>query len=170
MTGWHRGPAIGALMAVVAGAAGAQGEDPPPGHVPDAAPAEEVLPYEAEQQVPTGRFTTALEVRPTLDATRTSWIAVREFNGQDLVYVTHLWSWRCGLFEIRVGLNGADPEPWPLPDCHEDRATPNLILDGDGLPYRAFPPGSVQTLTVELIYDDLTRDRATFDRQGALIP
>jgi len=147
----------------------ASGEDLPPGHVPEAEPAES-LPYEAEQQVATGRFLTALEVKPILAATRGNWIAVREFDGQDLIYVTHIWSWRCGLVALHVGLNGATPEPWPLPDCHEDTNAPNAVLPDDGLPYRTFPLGSVETITVELIYDDLTVERVSFNRKGALLP
>lgn len=144
-------------------------EDAPPGFQADPEPAP-ALPYEAEQQVATGRFLTALEVKPILAATRSSWIAIREYDGQDLVYVTHVWSWRCGLVAMHVGLNGAEPEPWPLPECHEDTNAPAAILDGDGLPYRAFPLGSIDSVTVELIYDDLTTERVTFNRQGALMP
>jgi hypothetical protein len=44
------------------------------------------------------------------------------------------------------------------------------MLPDDGLPYREFPLGSVETVTVELIYDDLTTDGATFNRAGAMIP
>lgn len=124
----------------------------------------------AEPQVPTGKFTTAVEVKPILNATRGNWVAVREFNGQDLVYVTHLWSWRCGLLEMRVGINGAPPEPWPLPPCHIDQPAPNMVADGDGLPYREFGLQSVASLEVELTYDDLSTDVAQFDRQAVLIP
>jgi hypothetical protein len=143
-------------------------EDLPPGQKP--APEPQPSPYTAEQQVATGRFLTALEVKPILSATRANWIAVREFDGQDLVYTTHIWSWRCGLVALHVGLNGAEPEPWPLPACHEETNSPNAMLPEDGLPYRAFPLRSVQTLTVELIYDDLTTERVSFNRQGAMIP
>ena len=124
----------------------------------------------AQPQVPTGKFTTALEVKPILNATRGNWIAVREFNGQDLVYVTHLWSWRCGLLELRIGINGATPEPWPLPQCRLDQPAPNAMLEEDGLPYRAFAPGSVSRIDVQITYDDLDTDSASFDRQGVLIP
>lgn len=124
----------------------------------------------AEPQVPTGKFTTALEVKPILNATRGNWITVREFNGRDLLYVTHLWSWRCGLLELRVGLNGNPPEPWPLPECHMDAATPAAILDTDGLPYRDFQPGSIAMIEVQITYDDLTTDRAKYNRQGIQIP
>lgn len=123
-----------------------------------------------EPQVPTGRFTTAVEVKPILRATKSSWITVRPFNGQDLVYVTQIWAWRCGLLELKVGINGNPPEPWPLPPCHMDLATPNAVLETDGLPYRAFPAGSVAMVEVELTYDDLDKDRGKFNRQGMPIP
>lgn len=126
--------------------------------------------FEAEPQVATGKFTTALEVKPILNATRANWIGVREYGGQDLVYVTHLWSWRCGLVEMRIGLNGATPQPWPLPDCHMDLPVPNMIAESDGLPFRAFPLNSIHQIEVFVTYDDLTSQSATFDRQGVMIP
>ncbi len=124
----------------------------------------------AEPQVPTGKFTTAVEVKPILNATKGSWITVREYNGQDLVYVTHLWAWRCGLVELRIGLNGNDPEPWPLPECHLDQPSPGAILENDGLPYRNFGQGSIAMVEVEITYDDLTTDSAKYNRQGVQIP
>jgi hypothetical protein len=125
---------------------------------------------QAEPQVPTGKFTTATEVKPILGATKGNWVAVREFNGQDLIYVTHLWSWRCGLIEMRVGLNGAAPEIWPLPKCHDDQPAPNMILESDGLPYRSYSLNSINTIAVELVYDDLSEETANFNRKGVQIP
>jgi hypothetical protein len=124
----------------------------------------------AEEQIASGKFTSALEVKPILNATRANWIAVREFDGQDLVYVTHLWAWRCGLAELRIGLNGEMPQIWDLPDCHLDQPVPNVIADDDGLPYRVFPLGSIEQVEVVLTYDDLTTATAKYDRQGVLIP
>lgn len=123
----------------------------------------------AEDQAPTGRFTTATEVRPILEATRMAWIATRDWDGQQLVYVTHLWSWRCGLAQIEIGVNGSAPEIWPLPACHLDQAAPNVILDGDGLPYRAFPPGSLSRIEVRVTYDDLSIATAVYDGNGVLV-
>lgn len=125
---------------------------------------------QAEPQTPSGRFTTATEVRPILSATRANWIAVREFDGKDLVYVTQLWSWRCGLAELRIGINGAAPQVWPLPPCHLDQPAPNMIQQTDGLPYAEFPLGAVQSVEVQITYDDLGTDSARFNRQGVLIP
>lgn len=138
--------------------------------IADALPPPLEATLEAEPQVATGRFTTALEVKPILTATRANWLAVREFNGQDLVYTTHLWSWRCGLLEMKVSVNGGPMEHWPLPVCHEETAAPNAITEADGLPYRAFPQGSVQSLAVEITYDDLTTDRAELTRSQVLMP
>lgn len=157
------------LLAVIAAAVnpGAGADAASAAAAPAAAPLSAAL--QAEPQQPDGRFTTATEVRPILNATRANWISVREFNGQDLVYVTHLWAWRCGLVELRLGVNGAAPEVWPLPDCHLDRPQPNAVLEEDGLPYRSFPLSSVENVTVEITYDDLGSDRITVSRMGQVL-
>jgi len=126
--------------------------------------------YVAEPQTPSGKFTTATEVKPILSMTKPQWIGVREYDGQDLLYVTQIMAWRCGLAGMRVAVNDADLADWPLPPCHIDSATPNALLPEDGLPYRAFPLGSINTVTVELIYDDLTTESGVFLRQNVLIP
>lgn len=114
-------------------------------------------------------FTTAAEVRPILQATKGNWIAIREWNGQDLIYFTHLESWRCGLLEVRYGVNGAVPEVWQMDPCFEGTAQPNAI-GADRLPYVALPPGSVQRVEVMVTYDDGTMDSAGFDRAAVLMP
>ncbi len=126
--------------------------------------------YEAEPQEPKGKFTTATEIKPIMTATKPQWVAVREFDGQDLVYVTQIMSWRCGLAGLRFAVNGEALEDWPLPPCHEDTAQPNAITEDDGPIYERFPLGSVESVEVELIYDDLTRDGATYDRKDVLMP
>lgn len=112
-------------------------------------------------------FTTAAEIKPILAATRANWISVREYDGQDLLYVTHLWAWRCGLSGIRIGVNGAAPQDWPLPECHLDLAAPNSILEQDGLPYRSYPLKSIESISIELLYDDQTEETLTVGRNGA---
>lgn len=122
--------------------------------------------FEPEDQTPTGRFTTAAEVKPILAVTRNNWIHVRDYNGQDLVYVTHLLSWRCGLKQIEWNVNDGDWQAWPMPPCHEDEPAPNALKEGDGLPYVALPQGSVETVGIRLIYDDLSADAGRFARTG----
>lgn len=125
-----------------------------------------------EDQTPTGQFTTAAEVKPILSMTQANWVAVRDFNGQDLLYFTHLLAWRCGLWDVHYGLNGAPADqPVALEPCHVDTAQPNALVEVETyLPYLAFPPGSIETVTVTLTYDDGTSETASFDRKSVLLP
>ncbi|MBB3993605.1 hypothetical protein GGR95_001236 [Sulfitobacter undariae] len=161
---------IFALIAVTVAATGSEPATEPssldvPAVVDDAAPD-----LVAEPQTPTGKFTTATEVKPILTATKGNWIAVRDYGGNDLLYLTHLWSWRCGLVAVSVSINDAPAQEVPLPECHTEYATPNAILDQDGLPYLTFPQGSIENVTVGVTYDDLTRDSASFARGDVFIP
>ena len=124
----------------------------------------------AEPQTPSGKFTTAAEVKPILNATKGSWVAVREFDGQDLLYVTHLWAWRCGLHAMAISLNDEPMQNWPLPECHMKYTSPSAILDEDGLPYLTLRLGSVETIDIQIVYDDLSMDVARFERGNVLIP
>ena len=139
---------------------------PPPAFYMDAVPPGLV----AEDQTPTGRFTTAAEVRPILNATRGNWIAVREYDGRDFLYVTHLWSWRCGLAAMAIAVNDAPMRNLPMPPCHDSLPTPNAILEGDPQPYLTFDLGSVQRVRVQLVYDDLGMALEGFLRSEVLLP
>jgi hypothetical protein len=135
-----------------------------------AADAQDTSGLTAEPQVAIGKFLTATEVKPILNATQSNWVAVREFNGQDLVYVTHLWAWRCGLAQMELAINEGDYEVWDMPECHADEGSPGAIKSGDGDPYRSFELGSVQTIKVRLVYDDLTTAEAAFERASIMTP
>ena len=41
---------------------------------------------EPQPQVPTGKYTTAIEVRPILETSKNSWVGVVEYEGEDRVY------------------------------------------------------------------------------------
>ncbi|WP_299411714.1 hypothetical protein [uncultured Sulfitobacter sp.] len=123
-----------------------------------------------EPQIPLGKFTTATEVKPILTATKANWVALRDYGGNDLVYVTHLWSWRCGLSAMALAINDGPMQNLDMPECHMEYATPNAVLEQDGLPYLTYPQGSVTRLTVQIVYDDLTTDIATFEADQIRIP
>ncbi|SFK50332.1 hypothetical protein [Shimia haliotis] len=123
----------------------------------------------AEDQTPTGKFLTAGEVRPILDATKNGWIGVREFDGRDLVYFTHLVSWRCGLYEVHYSINGGERTQFPIPECPPDIANAMAIPEGTDV-YISLELGSVKTVKVDLLYDDLGTDTVTFDRDAVKLP
>ncbi|MDP3958960.1 MAG: hypothetical protein Q8Q26_02575 [Pseudorhodobacter sp.] len=115
-------------------------------------------------------FTTAAEVKPILTATKANWIALREYEGQDLLYFTQIISWRCGLSELRYAVNGAAPEAWPLHDCVDGTGQPANAIMPDTLLYATFNLGSVAEVTVTLVYDDGSEDTATYARAAIVMP
>ena len=116
-------------------------------------------------------FTTAAEVKPILSATKPAWIAVREYDGQDLLYFTNLLAWRCGVESVFYAINdGGVPILLKMEPCHDDTAQPNALLIEDILPYVTAPLGSIQTVTVGVVYDDGTQDFAQYDRKAVLTP
>ena len=127
---------------------------------------------EPEPQVPTGQFTTALEVRPILGMTKSNWVGVREFNGQDLLYFSHLLAWRCGLWDIRFGINGAPADTIVgMEPCNEEFAQPNVMTDIENFPpYVSFPLQSIESIYIEIVFDDGTTDFAQFNRNEIRIP
>ncbi|MEM8577071.1 MAG: hypothetical protein AAGF60_04400 [Pseudomonadota bacterium] len=135
-----------------------------------AAPAAAAAPtLQAEAQTPTGKFTTATEVRPILSATKANWVVVRLYDGKDYLYVTHLWSWRCGLAQMEVAINGGPFQVWPMPPCLTETAAPNALPAG-ALPYATYPPGAITDVSVRVTYDDLSTDEAAWPRNAVLLP
>ncbi|WP_424939835.1 hypothetical protein [Aliiroseovarius sp. S253] len=115
-------------------------------------------------------FTTATEVRPILNATQGNWVAVREYEGQDLLYFTHLLAWRCGLEAIYFSVNGGEETQFEAEPCYEDEATPNALKVTDILPYQQFALQSVETVEVRIVYDDGAETVAVFERAQIQIP
>ena len=127
---------------------------------------------EPEPQIATGKFTTAIEIKQLTLMTKGSWVALNSGEGRDILYFTHLMSWRCGLWAIRYGLNG-EPATTdvPLEPCHEDTVSPNAMVDMETYPpYVFLPEGSVESVYVEIVFDDGTTDFAIFPRQAILLP
>ncbi len=116
-------------------------------------------------------FTTAAEIRPILEATRANWVAVREYDGRDLVYFTHLIAWRCGLTEVKFTINDASQiYVWPLEPCYEGTAQPNAIKAEEYLPYVELPLGAAQTIAVVMTLDDGSVLSGGYGRAAVLMP
>ena len=71
---------------------------------------------------------------------------------------------------MAISVNGEPMQNWPLPACHMKYTTPSAILEGDGQPYLSMRLGTVQTITIQIVYDDLSMDVANFERGNVLIP
>lgn len=126
---------------------------------------------EPEAQTPSGKFTTAAEVAPILKMTTANWVAVREYNGKDLVYFSHIFSWRCGLLGAKVSINEEPLRDLEMPDCHMKYQQPNSILNDEALmTFQSYDLGSVNSVRVDLLLDDLTVQSATLLRENILIP
>lgn len=107
-------------------------------------------------------FTTQEEVQPILEVTRANWIAVGTQTGQDLLYFTHLLSWRCGIAQIRYGLNGAAPETeLAMEPCYLELVTPNAIRE---LPFVIHGLHSIESVSVEVEFADGQVLREEFER------
>lgn len=116
------------------------------------------------------QFTTAAEIRPILEATRASWLALRPWDGKELLYFTHLESWRCGMAEVRFSVNSsAATRVWDMPPCQIGTAQPNAI-PADRLPFAELPPEALQTVTVVVVLANGTELRQDYTRANILMP
>lgn len=113
-------------------------------------------------------FTTASEVRPILEATQKNWVSLREYDGQDLLYFTHLLAWRCGLSSIHYALNDGAETTFDAEPCYESKAQPNAITATDKLPFITLPLSSVNKVMVRISYDDGADATAQFSRSDIL--
>lgn len=111
----------------------------------------------------------AAQIRPILDMTKGQWVAVREYNGQDLIYFTHLLAWRCGLDKIQYGINSTKADQnWTFVPCDADAAAPSA-LDPEQKVYTGFELNSIQSVTVLITYDDGKTDTVTYQREAIKI-
>lgn len=115
-------------------------------------------------------FTTAAEVKPILTATKPSWIAVREFDGQDLLYFTNLLAWRCGVASVSYAVNNGATMPLEMEPCHADTAQPNDLLMETIQPYVRLPLASIATVSVTVTFDDDSTETGTYERKSVLTP
>ncbi|MBO6755918.1 MAG: hypothetical protein JJ902_06295 [Roseibium sp.] len=98
------------------------------------------------------------QIKPILEMTSDSWVAFRDWQGNQLIYFTHLESWTCGLNAVTYGVNGEPVDQvWPLQPCDPD--APNAITKDK--PYLTFPAGSIATIAVQLTYKDGSRSAVT---------
>lgn len=110
----------------------------------------------------------AQDARQILTLTRSNWVALREYDGRDLLYFTNILAWRCGVERIRFAVNDDRMAPLEHEPCHADEAVPNALHAEDVLPYISYPLGSVERVTVELRFPDGSEERGEYSRESVL--
>ena len=99
-------------------------------------------------------------------------LSFRPDGDLDYIYFTAILGWRCGVRELRYGLNGAAPDTaFPLEPCHRDLRNPNT-MKGDISQFPIFitvPKGSAETVTLRVIYDNGAEARFEAPRARNLI-
>jgi hypothetical protein len=133
------------------------------------APSIDTSMFVAEDQTPTGKFTTAGEIQMILPAMKAQWVAVRPYEGQDLLYFTNLLAWRCGLHQITYSINGGPMEVLEMEPCYEDEAAPGALKMETILPYITLPLDSVQSVQVHILMDDMSEDIGDYERASIQI-
>ncbi|RLJ59123.1 hypothetical protein BCF46_1267 [Litoreibacter meonggei] len=114
-------------------------------------------------------FTTSAGVKPILELIRPQWIAIRPYDGQDLLYMTTLLTYRCGIEQIRFSYNGGELQVWDGEPCYWDEASPMALKVETHLPYAVAPLDSLQTVTINLLFDDGTTMEQSYQRKDVQI-
>lgn len=114
-------------------------------------------------------FTTSAGVKPILELIRSKWIAIRPYQGQDLLYMTMLLTYRCGIEQIRFSYNGGPLQAWDGEPCYRDEASPMALKMETHLPYAVAPLDSLQTVTINLLFDDGTQMEHSYTRKDVQI-
>lgn len=79
------------------------------------------------------------------------WAYFRDYNGRQLIYFTHLETYRCGIETVKYSLDSdALDKEWELRPC--DAEKPNTVATDK--PYIALPPGTAESITLQLTFTD----------------
>lgn len=115
-------------------------------------------------------FTTAAEVKPILQATKANWIAVRLYEGRDLLYFTNLLAWRCGVAKIEYAVNGGDMIEFKAEPCYLDEAQPNALkVDALDAILVSYPPQTIENIDLRVTFGDETIEDASYARDAIQI-
>jgi hypothetical protein len=97
----------------------------------------------------------AAQLKEMAEASSDRWVAFRNWNSRQWIYLTIPLTYHCGIEEMRYSLNGADlAERWPVPECNPQ--LPFNIDSEKAQVYLAFDPGAVNSVSLQLVYADGT--------------
>ncbi|MEZ5796402.1 MAG: hypothetical protein R3D63_02190 [Paracoccaceae bacterium] len=103
--------------------------------------------------------------------------AMLSFQNQgadDLIYFTNLLGWRCGTATIMYGFNDEAPaQLFPMEPCYREFRDPNVMqhMGEEGYPFfLTVPTGSVQKVTIRIVYEDGKLADIVSERAKNLMP
>jgi hypothetical protein len=108
-------------------------------------------------------------IAPIIEMTKSSWVALRKWEGAELLYFTHLESWRCAVASVRFSLNDGAWQDWSLAPCQTGTPTPNALPEGY-LPYTRLDAELLQSIAVQVEMADGQVIEQRFARGDILMP
>lgn len=91
------------------------------------------------------------QMKPILNMTKSSWVAFRDYNGKQLIYFTHLESYKCGIQSVHYSINSDKLDKvWELEVCNPKNP---LAVTKDNI-YLSLPLHSAKSISVKLIFAD----------------
>jgi class 3 adenylate cyclase len=100
--------------------------------------------------------------REMLERTKTSWIQFGKDSNANLLYYTHLVTFRCAIKEAKLGFDGGEPiRVLPMPPC--DPSNP-FATPANMLPYIRVGPMNKSAQLIVTFYDGDRSEELTFER------
>jgi len=91
------------------------------------------------------------QMKPILNMTKNSWVSFRDFNGKQLIYFTHLESYKCGIQSVHYSINSDKLDKvWELEACNPKNP---LAVTKDDI-YLSLPLNTAKSISVKLIFID----------------
>jgi hypothetical protein len=91
------------------------------------------------------------QIKPVLNMTKDNWVSFRDYNGKQLIYFTHLETYKCGIEQVRYSINSDSlDQTWELEPC--DPKNPLKITKE--IIYLTLPPGTAKSIAVKLTFID----------------
>jgi hypothetical protein len=124
------------------------------------------------QTAPPSDFTTAAGAAFIHQSIKDQILSFGDDGDTDTIYFTAILSWRCGVQGLYYGLNDAPADTqFPLEPCYRELRQPNTNKElGTNFPLSiTVPKGSVQQVTLRIVYEDGSTASFTSERAKNLV-
>lgn len=108
-------------------------------------------------------------IAPILDMTKANWVALRSWEGDELLYFTQIESWRCAVAGVSYAVNGGAWLTWNLAPCQVGTPSPNALPE-DHLPFIKLPADLLRDITIRVEMTDGQVLQGEYARSEILMP